>query len=445
MNDNPGLCISIFIVSVILAAFLTMICLEIGKMSGGKLKFLEEANKKLSDKLDEVFPLREEWIFAGRIAVIICSIAAVVSLSLWWDAIHTAAPAGQHIYSALWIPVTTIVVVYCLMEIASSLMSTTASAKLLLFSIPLLKATSCIFFPITFPLAALSRFVTRKRISKINDDEGPSVEDEILSLVEGESQPENTSTIPDLQEDEKRMIVGALELDEINVRRIMTPRVDVTGVEYFPDMKLEDFVSEARNAIIESGHSRIPVYTDTIDNVIGIIYSKDLLDKNKVADFSSLVHPHPLFIPVSKNIGDLLEEFRQSKIHLAIVVDEYGGTAGIVTFEDVLETLVGDIKDEYDFAEGNMELKELKPGLFLCNGRTPINLVNKVMDIDIPDDEEYDTIGGYISTEIGRIPTQGETIKTPAVNAFIKTADNRRAIELELSKPDNNANSSVSD
>lgn len=433
MNGNSCLWLSLFALVILIAAFLTMVCVEIGKMSGGKLKFLEESNKKLSDRLDELFPLREEWVYAGRMTVAVLTMLSMFLFELWWECNKRASCSGPD-YVSLWMPLAVILFVYWLMELIGTLLTTAASAKIILMFIPMFRFASLLFFPVVFPLGYLSRKIASNRTKGHEEGTVPTVEDEILSLVEGETAADSASSLADLQDDEKRMILGALELDEINVRRVMTPRVDVTGVEYDENMKLEDFVADAKKAIIESGHSRIPVYNGTIDNVIGIVYSKDLLDTEKITRYESIVHPHPLYIPVSKNIGDLLEEFRQNKIHLAIVVDEYGGTAGIVTFEDVLETLVGDIKDEYDFAEGSLEPKEIKPGVYQCDARMPIAIVNKLLDTELPEDEEFDTIGGYLSFFLGRIPAQGETVHTPIIEAVIKKADGRRAIELVINK-----------
>ena len=401
-------------------------------MSGGKLKFLEDVNPRLYEKLEPLFPLREEWLYAGRFAAVLFGICGTISLCLWVTAV--GGLQGTNWYRLALKPVCVIVGICIVLELMGTLLTVTASARVLLIFIPVFKTLGYVLFFWTMPMAALSRKIARHRISSMDEGgEVPTVEDEILSLVEGETTTaQSNAAVPDLEDDEKRMIVGALELDEITVRRIMTPRVEVVGVPYTEAMAVSDFVRDAREAIVSSGHSRIPVYSGTIDNVIGVVYSKDLLDDEKIADITQAFHRNPLFIPVSKNIGDLLQEFRQNKIHLAIVVDEYGGTAGIVTFEDVLETLVGDIKDEYDNAEGSLELEEVSPGVYVCDARTPVALANKIMDVEIPEDKEYDTIGGYLSAVTGRIPVPGEIINTGILQITVKKADSRRVIEVEL-------------
>ncbi|MBR6372388.1 MAG: HlyC/CorC family transporter [Victivallales bacterium] len=423
---TPGLSLACFCVCTFFAALFAVICHQIGRLSGGTIKFLEESEHPV-EGLDRVFPLQEGYIFAARLVVLGFLMLAAYCNAKW--------SSGRVHYA--WLLPLLAGVLYGVLELAMSALTARASARFVMVFVPLLKTAYCALFPLTMPYRAMQRHLDAKRQVNEDGETEPSVEDEILSLVESEEGKDNTA-MQALEEDEKRMIRGALELDELSVRKIMTPRVDVISVEYREDMALEDFVNEVRRTIIQSGHSRIPVYVGTIDNIIGIVYSKDLLDERKLSVFDSFVRKKLIVIPVSKNIGDLLEEFRQSKIHLAIVVDEYGGTAGIVTFEDVLETLVGDIQDEYDYAEGEDALQEIRKGVWQCDAKTPVGIVNKVMGVDIPEDEEYDTIGGYLSYVAGHIPAQDESIETPELMALVSKANNRRAIEVQLSRLEGN-------
>ena len=425
-----------FVISLLAAAFFALICLLGGSMSGGKLKHLEENERDLADRLYELFPLREEWVYAGHILVMGLGVLAFYCVLRWKNGL-----AAYTTFSLIWPPVLTLLLVYCLMEFFSALLSISATARLLLVTLPVFKALSWLLFPVTMPMGALARFINRRRITA-DEDGVASVEDEILSLVEDDEDEEEQKgeedggdyERPGLEEDERRMIMGALKLDEVNVRRIMTPRVEVTGVEYVEERPLEEFVASAKQAIVDSGHSRIPVYKRTIDNVIGVVYSKDLLDVSKLESADKLIHRNPLFIPESKNIGDLLGEFQQAKIHLAVVVDEYGGMSGIVTFEDVLETLVGDIKDEYDFAEGNLEPREMAEGRLLCDARVPVASINNALDTEIAENGDFDTLGGFITYSEGRIPKAGEEFDAPPLHVKVIKADHRKLIEVEISR-----------
>ena len=431
-----------FVISLLAAAFFALVCLLGGSMSGGKLKHLEENERALSDRLYELFPLKEEWVYAGHILVMGLGVLAFYCVHRWKGLTNYTA------FNHVWPPVLTLLLVYCLMEFFSALLSISAAARLLLVTLPIFKVLSWLLFPVTLPMGALARFINRRRMSA-DEDSVASVEDEILSLVEDDEEDEEEQNgeddggeveRPGLEEDERRMIMGALKLDEVNVRRIMTPRVEVTGVEYIEEHPLEEFVTSAKQAIVTSGHSRIPVYKKTIDNVIGVVYSKDLLDVSKLESAEKLIHRNPLFIPESKNIGDLLGEFQQAKIHLAVVVDEYGGMAGIVTFEDVLETLVGDIKDEYDFAEGNLEPREMSEGHLLCDARVPVASINYALDTEIAENGDFDTLGGFITYSEGRIPKTGEEFDAPPLHVKVLKADHRKLIEVEVSRLDSDNN-----
>lgn len=432
MDSGPyNLWFCAFALSVFLMELLAMVCRKATGMSGGKLKHLEDYDPDLFEKLDELYPLHEEWVFAGRLCYIVFLILSMFCLLKW----RSVTAAGD---SSFVFPIAAVLVAFVLSELIAATLGIAATARMLLFFLPIFMFFSYIFFPLTMPLGGIARYIKRKRVTKKTDSVA-TVEDEILSLVEDETdaedgeQSDNANDRIQLDDDEKRMIVGALELDDVNVRRIMTPRVEITGVEYDAKRPLEEFVADARQAIVDSGHSRIPVYQGTIDNVIGVVYSKDLLNPAMTGNIESLLHSSPLFIPVSKNIGDLLGEFQQSKIHLAIVVDEYGGTAGIVTFEDVLETLVGDIKDEYDTAEGNLEPRKVADDVYLCDARVLISRLNRLLDTEIPEDDDFDTLGGFITSSLGRIPSTGEELEVPPLKVSVKNADKRRLIEVEVS------------
>jgi len=256
-------------------------------------------------------------------------------------------------------------------------------------------------------------------------DELPSAEDEIMSLVENDDDEGGDHA---LEEDEKRMIKGIFDLDDTQVREIMTPRVDLAA------LSSSATVAEARQKFIESGHSRIPVYHGTIDEVKGVLYAKDFLsDSVKEKTLDQLAH-RALFVPESKNVSSLLKEFKDSSIHVAIIIDEYGGTSGVVTLEDILEKIVGEIRDEYDDEEEGETVPEtLEDGSVIFEARTLISEVNDYLDSDIPDDENVDTIGGFVCREFGRIPATGETLTLDGIAAItVVEADQRKIISVKI-------------
>lgn len=208
-----------------------------------------------------------------------------------------------------------------------------------------------------------------------------------------------------LHEEEKDMIKGIVGLSETPVKSIMVPRTDVVAVPI--DQSIEEIIK----TVIKSGHSRIPVYSDTIDNVIGFLYAKDLLpylaEKSpQDIDLKKMLRP-VLFVPEGKMIDELLKEFKEKKVHIAVVVDEYGGMAGIVCLENILEEIVGEIQDEYDNEEE--EIKKISKNIYECDARIQISDLNEDLGIELPE-ESSDTLGGFVFNLYGKIPRQGEKI-----------------------------------
>ena len=270
----------------------------------------------------------------------------------------------------------------------------------------------------------------RENALEWRDEEAPekkvSAEDEILSYVDNC----NEETEDDLEEGEKRMIRGILDMGDMLVKEIMTPRVDIKA------LSMKATIAEAKALFIESGHSRIPVFGRSIDEIKGIIYAKDFIDEKKTAGktLEEMLHI-PIFVPESKEVGSLLEEFKRLHNHFAVIIDEYGGTSGIITFEDIIEEIIGDVQDEFDAEEG----EKLKPqlthdGSIIMDGRTLVADVNEMMDSEIPEIEDADTIGGYICCELGRIPEKGEVYRFPEchLKAIVLEADERKIQRLRL-------------
>ncbi|WP_457095684.1 HlyC/CorC family transporter [Lysobacter sp. P5_B9] len=223
--------------------------------------------------------------------------------------------------------------------------------------------------------------------------------------------------------DTLRMMEGAIAVSDLTVGDVMIPRAQMVA------LPAEEPLLELMKRVVESGHSRFPVHGEEKDEVLGILLAKDLL-RGVVADngpgsIHALLRPAVL-IPESKRLNVLLREFRQSRNHMAIVIDEHGGVAGLVTIEDVLEQIVGDIDDEHDEAEDPQALMRAQAdGLFVVDALTPIADFNERFDADF-DDDEYDTIGGLITAAIGHLPEAGEELSMGRFVFRVATADARR-------------------
>ncbi len=235
-----------------------------------------------------------------------------------------------------------------------------------------------------------------------------------------------------IEEDEQELIDGIVSFKSVTVREVMTPRVDIAAIS--TENTFEDLIE----LITESGHSRIPLFEGNLDNIIGILYAKDLLPfliDEKQRDSLSLIKMSrkPMFIPESKMISDLMHEFQSKNMHVGIVVDEYGGTAGLVSLEDILEEIVGDIKDEYDKEE--TEILKLSDNTFEVMGKVPISEINELLEIDLSsDNDDYDTIGGFIFTHTGTIPEVGLSFDYKGINFTVKEVENKRINKIIIKK-----------
>ena len=229
-----------------------------------------------------------------------------------------------------------------------------------------------------------------------------------------------------INEEENQMIRSIFALGDTVVREIMVPRTDMACVS------VDAGVQEVLSAVIACGHSRIPVYDGTIDNIIGLIYAKDLLKCWGMSDSAIVLKKivrAPYFIPESKNLEELLHEFRKKRVHIAIVIDEYGGTSGLVTIEDLLEQIVGDIQDEYDLEEE--WLVEQPDGSVIVDARLPIEELEEHFHIEV-EREKFDTVGGLIFHLLGKIPATGDQVDNDSIHMIVLGADERRISKVRI-------------
>jgi gliding motility-associated protein GldE len=237
-------------------------------------------------------------------------------------------------------------------------------------------------------------------------------------------------------DDEDRKIMKSItRFGDINAREIMSPRVDITAIDNTLPF------SEIKKIIIDSGYSRIPVYSDTPDTITGILYIKDLLPHLSELDtfnWESLVRP-PFFIPENKPINDLMQEFQEKKIHMAVVVDEYGGTSGIITLEDIIEEIVGEINDEFDVEAENIFYSRIDNHNYVFEGKTTINDMCRVLGLDdrIFDEAkgESESLAGLILELAGKMPATGETFSLGEFTFRVDAADKRRIKKVKISTP----------
>ena len=257
-----------------------------------------------------------------------------------------------------------------------------------------------LLYPVIKILALISYLGVRLIGVKVSKDEGTLTSQADVETLTAVSESEDI-----LEEEEREMIQGIFDLESTVAREIMTPRTDMVYLDVSTEL------SDILETVAEKGHSRIPVYEDSIDNIVCILYVKDLLqywyENKREIDFEEMKKKRPpLLIPETKPIDDLLQEFRAKKTHMAIVLDEYGGTAGLVTIEDIIEEIVGEIQDEYD--KEDQLVNDLGNGSYEVDARIPIDEVNDLLEVNLPS-EDSDSMGGFIINYLGRVPQTGES------------------------------------
>jgi CBS domain containing-hemolysin-like protein len=285
-----------------------------------------------------------------------------------------------------------------------------------------LKFTIVVSTPIVWLAYNLSKLLLRIVGITLSSSAAPISEEEIIDLIEtGEEEGV-------IQEHEREMIHSIFEFGDLRVRDVMIPRVDMNALKHTAKM------SDALKMVVETGHSRIPVYGKDRDNIVGLIYAKDLLDRLS----NENVNEMPLkdlireveFVPEEMALSKLFNDMKRKKNHFAIVADEYGGTAGLVTIEDVLEEIVGEIEDEFDQEE---PLAREEKGVWIVEGKLNLHDLEDLVDVEFPENGA-DTVGGLIYMQLGRIPDEGNQIEMSGLIFKIHKVENQRITEIEIRK-----------
>lgn len=257
-----------------------------------------------------------------------------------------------------------------------------------------------------------------RRLARV--DESDNIEKEIQQLIdEGEQRGL-------ISEDEGEMIQGIFSFRDTISREIMVPRTDAICA------RVETGLADIIQLIIQSGHSRIPVYQDNIDNIIGTLHAKDLLNYwgNEDVDVRTIVRP-PYFIPETKKISEVLNDLRENKSHMAIVIDEYGGTAGILTLEDVIEEIIGDVVDEYD-AEEKL-IVEHEDGSISVNARLDVEELEDYLGLEFPEGK-FESVGGFVTSLLGKVPETNEKVIFKNIEIVIEASDSRKVEKVRIHK-----------
>jgi putative hemolysin len=274
--------------------------------------------------------------------------------------------------------------------------------------------------PIVLSLGAITNFFVRLLGGQMKH-RGPFVTEEELRLLVSVGEEEGV-----LEEEETEMIHSIFEFADTTVREVMIPRIDMVTLE------ADATVDEAVDLALQAGFSRIPVYKESIDDIIGVLYTKDMLkqlrEDHNTLSIKDLVRP-AYFVPETKRLDDLLREMQQRRVHMVIVVDEYGSVAGLVTIEDLVEEIVGDIRDEYDHEENLYE--QISENEYIFDAKINIDEFNELMDTHL-DDTGYETLGGFLYAQLDKIPVVGDTIKFNDLTFTVQTTRGRRITQVRV-------------
>jgi putative hemolysin len=277
---------------------------------------------------------------------------------------------------------------------------------------PVVSVLVSLLAPVGWLMVRLARWITGGTSARSH----PLVtEEEIMTLVDA-GEEEGV-----IEEEEKAMIYSIFQLADTLVREVMIPRIDMLAFDSSVTL------NEATEDFLRTGYSRAPVYSGSIDNIIGLLYVKDLLEAWQSGEEErSVAHlcREPYFVPEAKKVDDLLTEMQTKRVHMAVVVDEYGGTAGLVTIEDVVEEIVGEIRDEYDHAE-ELPYQLVQEGEYLFSGRIDLDDVNQIASSNLPKDTS-ETLGGFIYSHLGKVPIPGEAVDAGGLHLIVEEVSGRR-------------------
>ena len=396
----------IIIICVIMSAYFSATETAFSCLNRIKIKNLtDKGNKKaklvlwMSDNYDSVL---STILIGNNIVNILCASLATLLFVGW-----IGEEAGPSVSTAV---VTIVVLIFG--EVTPKSIAKESPEKFAMFSAPLLKCLMVILTPFNYLFGLWKKLVST--IVKPSGDR-TITEEELLTIVE-EAEHEGG-----IGEQEGTLIRSAIEFAEQEAIDILTPRVDIAGVE--KNVSLDEIADVFAN----TGYSRLPVYEETLDQIIGIIYHKDFYNKvyNKKASIDEVIRP-TLFTTKTKKISELLKELQKEKLHIAVVVDEFGGTIGIVTLEDILEELVGEIWDEHD--EVIQEVVKIRDNKYEVLGSA--NVAKLFEELDIDEEADVVTVSGWVMDNLGKLPVKGDTFETHNLKVVVTEMDGRRVSKI---------------
>ena len=416
---------ALLIVAVLASLFFSTLAYSLRDFSRARLmEYLD--SKGRYDQAEPTIARANDFVFVTSMLRLVANVIILLCLLRLFD-----TPNRRWFAHYLLAAATTVVItLFCSVAIPHAISRHVAEPTIALF-IGTLHTLRLAFLP----FLKLMHWVDRLVLKLTGATAGPEpqqIEQEILSVVE-EGQKEG---VVDAQG--REMIESVIEFRDTQVGQIMTPRPEIVALE------LHSSLAEVQKTLIDSGHSRIPTFEGTLDHIVGILYARDLLKHlgapPEQFNIRSAIRP-ATFVPETKPLRDLLRDFRRNRVHIAVVADEYGGTAGIVTIEDILKELVGDLGDEHEPAADTV-FRKINDHTAEADARIPINVLNQKLALNLPEDADYETLGGFVSVTMGHIPPPGTSFEYDNAKYTVIAGEPQRVdrVKIELLSPTRAAN-----
>ncbi len=399
-------------VSLLIAGLLASIFASLRYTGDVGLPRLSERAGKKSKLLER---WHSHWNLLCKTTRLLLTLSAIATFVFFYLSLKECA--ANIFFSSLFL----LSLIYMLVaRIVPHVLSESYADRISLAALPIVGPVTLLLFIFVWPLQKIEDRLLSHAMSASDDEDRPSTEDEVISLLEDTNER-------DLEIEEREIIRSVFEFGDTVAREIMTPRIEISGI------KDTLTVAECIEQVKESRHSRFPVYHENIDDVVGMVHVKDLLRLAAAGENGTSIIQLVKridFVPETMPLNDLLQLMKKSRSQVVLVVDEYGGTEGLVTMEDVIEELVGEIEDEYDLEEHDFHRRP--DGSVMVKARMPVYELNEILGANLPESEEYDSLGGYVYSVLGRIPKPGETLEAPDYTMRIHSATHRQLQVIQM-------------
>lgn len=410
--------IGILLLLMILSAFFSGSETAITSMGKGRLEFLIKEHKRKGKALKALIDEPNDLITAivignNFVNIMAASMATVLSIQLLYSKLKLLNQTEAGLVATIVMTISLLV----MGEITPKNLAKNNAERLTLACVNIIFLLSRILKPFIAAFKWISESMIKIMPSSYHGKEQPQASEEQIEYLIGISEERGL-----LDEEEGEMIRRIFAYDDMAARQVMVPRPDVKAIEVNTPLK------DVKEIVTKDGHSRFPVYEDNRDNVMGVLYAKDLLRAKDNEKLTDIIRP-AYYTSTTKPINDLLRDFQRDKQHMAIVMDEYGGMAGIVTLEDIMEEIVGEIEDEYDKPE--QPIKKIAANQFIVDGNTEVDLLNEELNLELPLDEGV-TVSGLLLHRFEDIPEEGESVKIDTVLITVEDASEREILKVKL-------------